>query len=559
MRRVIYLILFLSFLSGCTYEGFTPEEWIGGKDRLLLELSESTISFIDHKEVRDTVVIRTNGEGWNFNLNSAIQWCKLAKRDSLLILSLDSSIKRIPRLAIITITANYNDISISKELLVVQPAKIYSDSDSDFKADNLDCQVDLEMSWSPYANYLSWNIDEGLKKDIYVKLGITDLNLDFADAVREREIMIKGYDADGVLSRNVINDNTANFGFWFDADGKVTTSDKGLLCWAFEYCHGYVDYSSTVIYAGTNVPNADATYVAYYVLVNRSGEHYVIKLNLTIHESLPVMIDMEGQYEVEHEVICRENSKYINIPLKNYIPEIETLLQGAPDLIYISDGVGGYDTDWHIGHGIKLWLTNKGNFREPFYDGTLMSIVGVDESDLKIEFARNQNSDIVNYREVFNVQCCLVNSQTMKGVEVFLNLGLRNLTKSDTYKIVYDIPFYPDYENVEELVADEFWSYIIDNLGGKADRVYIGLSAEYPCQFQLRDINDGWFGKDGVANWGSGKARFQLKSDENGYIIQAYCHGDNWKYLPAQANAIFRFENTELDLMTDVYVTVNIE
>ncbi len=579
MRNFV-CILSLFLLGACTYNGFDADEWDGGANELILELSETTISLRNNKDIVDTVFIMTNGESWSFIADPARDWYNVMRRDTMLIVTIDSNYTEFPRVATIDIVAFYNDIQISKSIYIVQPPKLKQDiphEEEGFNVDEVDYTVELDLEWCRYTNYLPFRIGEGIQDLIFCKfcMGVYDTtaiqvtDVDYMTEIEERRLSIKGFDVDGTISKNIVNDRTADIGFWFSADGTVTTAAEGVLCWDFTSDPEGIDYVETVIYLSPNVPNVDAQYVAYYVFVSEKGEEFVLKLLLNVHKSLPSQTTTVGHFDVEYEIPCRADVKDVKtrISFNEYIWQSEALIGGEVDRYYISWGGVDNDFQWRDGAYCGWWFGTNGGVEPPLEGDKNTMAVCLEPLNDGMFMASSRNitfefEDLPYCDSLFKTRLYLINSQTRKGVEVVLSIKVRLDEYSmsiDRYTLNYNIPFVQDYQDIDDITTDPIWSDIIEKLGGKADVIYFSDSACYPCLFERSENSGGWFGDDGIALWEKG-ASFQIGFDGQGKIAVARCHGALLmdEKLPTRARVIIRFVNTDLNLMSDVMLTVNI-
>ena len=103
----------------CSYNGFDADEWAGGDNELKIELSEETVSLRDYKMCVDTIFVSTNCTDWDFQLDTAANWCRCVKLDSMIMLFIDENTMNMPRMARILVTGYYNHVTCEEVLSVL--------------------------------------------------------------------------------------------------------------------------------------------------------------------------------------------------------------------------------------------------------------------------------------------------------------------------------------------------------------------------------------------------------------------------------------------------------
>ena len=90
--------------------------------------------------------------------------------------------------------------------------------------------------------------------------------------------------------------------------------------------------------------------------------------------------------------------------------------------------------------------------------------------------------------------------------------------------------------------------------------ILLGDKGKLSCKFESWNSNGGWLGKDGAEEWGNENSLFCIEFDDSGVIKDAYSRSRIYSIetFPLQANGVFRFINLKRNLVSDVYVTVNI-
>lgn len=352
-----FLILILLMTFGCTYNGFDPEEWGGGDNELELQISKSDIVLLDTCFTIDTVYVYTNGDRWDFTIEQAVNWCRGYKQDSLLLLYINRNADVKSRYAKVCVKAFYNRVSVSKEIYVSQPGTgrvdVLDTVGKHFVEPIPDYELSYDIEWSGQDELVWWQLDEGVTNAILLKLGIYDGDF-FEDIIRGK-VEIKGYNADGTLTSNILNTMPLGVGYKFAKNGTVT-NDSAVILWDFThsdnvYCY---DCGRIYFYSG-NVENINAVYNAYYVFTS-GKRNFVLKLTLNVSKSLPSMVQVVKAYELNFDVQYRENydSRNGEVTIEPYMGEIQNLLGGKFDVVYVlldTVWIPGYRNDWWIGNG----------------------------------------------------------------------------------------------------------------------------------------------------------------------------------------------------------------
>lgn len=131
MKRVLQTIIILIFLSSCTYEEFSPEEW-AVEPFLHIEKSGIVMPNIVSEVVVD---IATNFK--NISVISSAAWCKVYENDKRIYINLERNNSAEQREAIITVTISRGNKSMQKDIFLVQTGGYW------------DLVGDLSVFWSP--------------------------------------------------------------------------------------------------------------------------------------------------------------------------------------------------------------------------------------------------------------------------------------------------------------------------------------------------------------------------------------------------------------------------
>lgn len=434
-------IFSLLLLWSCSYNGFNADEWGGGLNELRIDVSKGTVTFSSHEKTRDTLFVTTNGERWDFTLDSLAPWCRARQLNSLLIIMLDSNTTTQSRVALLKVNAYYNNVKIVREVPIIQPGKevlvFPSPSEELGFSVPFDHEIILDMEWSPVPNKLYWTMSDSLVNAIGDKLQYDcGSAMDLEPHIKDRLISIKGFDIDRTLSKNIFNDRSADVGFWFSADGMVSTALEGTLCWDFIDKEPYCDYVSMVIYLNGSVKNVDQQCVAYYAFVSED-ETFILKLILNVHKSLPSRITTVQNLTCYTLLKCNGNFKLnsdytfqidtVVSLLGDDFSFIKTKLGGVPDKCYVS--LGGVDEDfqWVDGESCGWWISENGVDIAPFGEETKrLWLEPVEEGafNLSCNSVTIDKESFPYSGDIYRARYYFVNSATLLGVEVRMEISL---------------------------------------------------------------------------------------------------------------------------------------
>ena len=401
---------------GCTYNGFDPEEWGGGDNELELQISKSDIVLLDTCFTIDTVYVYTNGDRWDFTIEQSGNWCRGYKKDSLLLLYINRNADVKLRYAKVCVKAFYNWVTVSKEIYVSQPGTgrvdVLDTVGKHFVEPIPDYELSYDIEWSGQDELVSWQLDERVTNAILLTLGV--YNGDFFEEVIRGKVEIKGYNADGTLTSNILNTMPLGAGYKFAKNGTVT-NDSAVILWDFTYSDDFYSYGydrGQIYFYSGNVENINAVYNAYYVFTS-GKRNFVLKLTLNVSKSLPSMVQVVKAYELNFDVQYREYYDLRNgeVTIEPYMGEIQYLLGGKFDVVYVL-----LDTVWIPGHKNDWWIGDEGAVMWNLYLQTAVHLrpheSGVFETLVMPVGYDRYVGNSMNARYLF------INSSQMKAVQI---------------------------------------------------------------------------------------------------------------------------------------------
>lgn len=224
----------------------------------------------------------------------------------------------------------------------------------------------------------SWEMAFEDELTILAALGLDgDYNREgaMADAVAEGAVIIKGFNADGTLTENVVNDHTGNTGYWFAEDGTVSTYGKATM--VAEINSYYTGGTMCIMY---DLTEAGKTYPGYYVYT-ANGKQVIVKLECVV-TTPPAAPEFEVVGEYEFTLDVTYNDRYDNVgngfSIEEIMPDIEESIGGTPDVFQMSLADGTfqewYMTDgWFGENGAAYWGRGALFVMKPMADGTFDS------------------------------------------------------------------------------------------------------------------------------------------------------------------------------------------
>ena len=231
---------------------------------------------------------------------------------------------------------NYgNDVIVAITANVVEPAPI--EPGDEFVAPEADYTYTSELEYNNSWYTTSWSMTAEDEVAILAALGL-DGDYDYegaiADAVTAGDIIIKGFNADGTLTENVTSDHTGNSGYWFAADGTVSTYGSGTMC---------AEFGSGSYYEGTmcmmaNLVEEEKTYPGYYVYTAGDAQ-VIVKLEMYVApKPAEPVFEVVKTYEFTRDVVyvAEYGAVAETFSIETQMTDIEGLIGGTPDTFQMS-------------------------------------------------------------------------------------------------------------------------------------------------------------------------------------------------------------------------------
>ena len=156
----------------------------------------------------------------------------------------------------------------------------------EFQAPEADFTYSAELVYNSSWKTTSWEMTEEDEITILAMLGLDSDYSTIPEAVVEGAIVVKGFNEDGTLSADVKADHTGNTGYWFAANGTITSFGNGLMC------------ADNMVYNGSTMciladkTEAGNTYIGYYVYTAEGSDtEVIVKLECIVTE--PVVDNTE--------------------------------------------------------------------------------------------------------------------------------------------------------------------------------------------------------------------------------------------------------------------------
>ncbi len=549
MRNFV-CILSLLLLGACTYDEFDADEWDGGANELILQLSETIISLLSNQEAVDTVYVKTNGDGWSFEIDTTVGWCRGVQVDSMLVLFVDSNDYNISRRTNISVNAYYNHIRATKLLQLVQTENIYVDTSSVFQEPYVDFEKIYSQEWSSDMRTYYWNFYGDLQYRINSKLGYSD-SLEFVQAVQEKRAHIKVYDEGGLLLQDFAND-------LFDVDFVEDRNENSKI--------------SMKITPRPNINNVTSQSFVYCIITNDTGREFVIKVVFNITKSLSSITQVVKCYKFNFELLYQNaiEPEYTEFSIAQHMPEIIELLGGEADVLYISRGNDiDYDFVWANETYYNSWIGNNGVITRPDNSQAVWLKFKMDGIFEAMCLPMLFGPDIQPYsNKEFRCRYLLVNSKTQRGVEMLVTV---NTTYEHNVRVVgqysyedslfyFDESFhFLDYMNAFN--DSEISEQVMNDIGGSATHILMGMSSDYPTIFQDYSIYDGIIGTDGATDGTTYTKLVRVYFTDDVYLSSVVMKNRNYKVsvgsMPIDAVCIFRFVNADTGLASDLKLTIH--
>ena len=278
-----------------------------------------------------------------------------------------------------------------------------------------DFTYSAELEWNASWETCSWAMTAEDEMAVLATLGLDgDYNWEDAlvTAVEDGAVIVKGFKADGTLTENVTTDHTGNTGYWFAADGTVSTYGNGVIC-----ADNFL-YNSGTICLMSSLTEAGNTYFGYYVYTSAySDAQVIVKLECVVIAPPPAPeFTVEETYERTIDVVYAAG--YVGVAggfnISAEMADIVDIIGGTPDTFQMGLADGTFQdwskTDgWFGVDGAEYWGLNARFCMKPQADGT------------------------------FNIKCCMDgidtptvakctfrygNSATMKAVDVKITVNI---------------------------------------------------------------------------------------------------------------------------------------
>ena len=273
-----------------------------------------------------------------------------------------------------TVIFNYgNDVIVAITAKIVEPEPA-----PEFQTPEADYVYSAELEHNSTWMTCSWEMAFEDELTILAALGLDgDYNREgaMADAVAEGAVIIKGFNADGTLTQNVVNDHTGNSGYWFAEDGTVSTYGKATMV---AEINSY--YTGGTMCIKSDLTEAGKTYPGYYVYT-ANGKQVIIKLECVVTTPPPAPeFEVVGEYEFTLDVTYDAN--YANVAngfnIQTEMADIQDMIGGTPDVFQMSLADGTfqewYMTDgWFGENGAEYWGRGALFDMKPMADGTFDS------------------------------------------------------------------------------------------------------------------------------------------------------------------------------------------
>ena len=224
---------------------------------------------------------------------------------------------------------------VKVNVTVVEPAPI--EPGDEFVAPEADYTYTSELEYNNSWYTTSWSMTAEDEVAILAALGL-DGDYDYegaiADAVTAGDIIIKGFNADGTLTENVTSDHTGNSGYWFAADGTVSTYGSGTMC---------AEFGSGSYYEGTmcmmaNLVEEEKTYPGYYVYTAGDAQ-VIVKLEMYVApKPAEPVFEVVKTYEFTRDVVyvAEYGAVAETFSIETQMTDIEGLIGGTPDTFQMS-------------------------------------------------------------------------------------------------------------------------------------------------------------------------------------------------------------------------------
>ena len=148
-----------------------------------------------------------------------------------------------------------------------------------FEAPEPDFTYSAELVYNSTWKTTSWEMTEEDELTILAMLGLDSDYSTIPEAVEEGAIVVKGFKEDGTLSDNVMTDKTGNSGYWFAANGTISTYGSGLMC------ADNMAFNGSTMCILADKTEAGNTYIGYYVYTAEGADtDVIVKLECVVTE-----------------------------------------------------------------------------------------------------------------------------------------------------------------------------------------------------------------------------------------------------------------------------------
>ena len=526
-----------------------------------MECNPTVIDNIDYKGATVTFVTTTNK---TFYITSPQEWIKVLNPEGR-ALTEDFSIN--------VAVAENNGEARQGTLYVIFDDKQTTTIEVEVKqkaveypeAPVVDYTYSFKFEKTGYWTGIDWSLKDA--NAVAEKLGVSNLK----SAIESGAVVVKAYDVNNVPTSDVKVSHTAATGYWFDANGKVTTQggDPNPATVCVEFNADYISGQISTLPSNIKFDNTYPGIIAYVC-----GDKCV---NVQVELNVVDKIRFEApQPNVIYPISAEKNDTYTGTEwdLSSYKNDIAAALEVEDYDAAVSEGIikyYGFKLDGLYTNGptsnTGYWVNDEGivvNWNNNSYTAT----EGLSSNYLSGHVSQMPGMTMIgstypNYMVLYNTsndKMFVVKFEiTITEVEVKPIIQW-DIVKEFNY--TFDISLAKGYEQTEEsystydITADA--ATFADLLGASVDNTVLMkfINDEGETDYQSWSITDGWFGNEGAVYWGS-ESIACIKPNSNGTFGFVGCKNDVAEVGDKPVGE-FLFANKASNKAVKVNITANI-